>query len=469
MNKPAAQTTRSSRTTRTRTGCLTCRLRRKKCTEQKPTCDGCLRNSLICTWPASLNANRIQPPSRSQRTGVPEAQFPIAPRYSQPLAMPLLLQNEMAQNLWHAFIDIVVPRCVCRPGCGNPTLTYLLPFALQDNLVIEAVLAATAADISATSAWAKDWSMTYHGIVLRNAKFRLTEVVRGDYSKLLGLLIATLLLCNMEAAVNPRYHLKASLELLRLCETSGNDPGNPLIHHLSEWATYMTILNCNLVWNLDDDVEVDIDPDNQPWFSLVADDSTRFEKSHLFGHAHELFRLIPSISILAQNLSKFPDNQAALQDLWDLHAQVLKWAPPQPNPADPEDDKDSRVAALLYQKTLLLSTEVAVCGKKTPTPEQVAHFDTYIDVFCCLLDTLPELSLAWTVMLWPLTVMGSCSRNILHRARIEQAVSMPTFDSVMSRNCLQILHGVWDFGHDAYGQYGIEKVAKRMAVILRIN
>lgn len=122
MNTPAARTTRSSRTTRTRTGCLTCRLRRKKCTEQKPTCDGCHRNSLICSWPASLvNANMIQLPSRSQRTGVPEAQLPIAPRYSQPLSMPLLLQNEMAQNLWHAFIHIVVPRCVCRPGCGNPT------------------------------------------------------------------------------------------------------------------------------------------------------------------------------------------------------------------------------------------------------------------------------------------------------------------------------------------------------------
>ncbi|RDW57250.1 hypothetical protein BP5796_12700 [Coleophoma crateriformis] len=36
---------------RTTTGCLCCRLRHKKCDELRPTCSGCNRNSLICTWP----------------------------------------------------------------------------------------------------------------------------------------------------------------------------------------------------------------------------------------------------------------------------------------------------------------------------------------------------------------------------------------------------------------------------------
>ncbi|KAF7561259.1 hypothetical protein G7046_g2869 [Stylonectria norvegica] len=36
---------------RSRTGCFTCRRRKKKCNEEKPTCSGCRRNSLDCHWP----------------------------------------------------------------------------------------------------------------------------------------------------------------------------------------------------------------------------------------------------------------------------------------------------------------------------------------------------------------------------------------------------------------------------------
>lgn len=45
---PAAITHREKRT---RTGCLTCRKRRKKCTEEKPNCRACVRNHLTCIWP----------------------------------------------------------------------------------------------------------------------------------------------------------------------------------------------------------------------------------------------------------------------------------------------------------------------------------------------------------------------------------------------------------------------------------
>ncbi len=36
---------------RVRTGCLTCRARKKKCDESKPICAGCRRNKLTCQWP----------------------------------------------------------------------------------------------------------------------------------------------------------------------------------------------------------------------------------------------------------------------------------------------------------------------------------------------------------------------------------------------------------------------------------
>src|ERR1700710_2243246 len=49
---------------RTRTGCDSCKLRRKKCDERKPICVGCERNSLCCTW--SSNQNKGIGPSRKR-------------------------------------------------------------------------------------------------------------------------------------------------------------------------------------------------------------------------------------------------------------------------------------------------------------------------------------------------------------------------------------------------------------------
>jgi transcription factor-like protein/Zn(2)-Cys(6) binuclear cluster domain-containing protein len=43
---------------RSRAGCFTCRRRKKKCNEEKPTCSGCRRNCLECCWPSEEDAAR---------------------------------------------------------------------------------------------------------------------------------------------------------------------------------------------------------------------------------------------------------------------------------------------------------------------------------------------------------------------------------------------------------------------------
>ncbi|KAF5667784.1 C6 transcription factor [Fusarium circinatum] len=47
---------------RSRTGCFTCRKRKKKCDESKPICSGCKRNKLDCVWP---EPQPVKGPSRS--------------------------------------------------------------------------------------------------------------------------------------------------------------------------------------------------------------------------------------------------------------------------------------------------------------------------------------------------------------------------------------------------------------------
>lgn len=45
---------RVQRIFRVRTGCLTCRRRKKKCDEARPICAGCQRNDLGCQWPPNV-------------------------------------------------------------------------------------------------------------------------------------------------------------------------------------------------------------------------------------------------------------------------------------------------------------------------------------------------------------------------------------------------------------------------------
>lgn len=47
--------------TRTKTGCLTCRERRKKCDELAPVCTGCSRNFILCRWPTSRHVHPVLP------------------------------------------------------------------------------------------------------------------------------------------------------------------------------------------------------------------------------------------------------------------------------------------------------------------------------------------------------------------------------------------------------------------------
>lgn len=61
---------------RSRTGCFTCRRRKKKCNEEKPLCSGCRRNHLECTWPPENTTSQ----NRKTSTTAPAAGAVAKPR-----------------------------------------------------------------------------------------------------------------------------------------------------------------------------------------------------------------------------------------------------------------------------------------------------------------------------------------------------------------------------------------------------
>ena len=54
---PPKKKLRTEPIVRVRTGCFTCRRRKKKCDESRPACGGCVRNKLTCNWPSARREN----------------------------------------------------------------------------------------------------------------------------------------------------------------------------------------------------------------------------------------------------------------------------------------------------------------------------------------------------------------------------------------------------------------------------
>lgn len=78
---------------RTKSGCLTCRKRKKKCDEDKVDgkCQGCTRNFLQCCWPGDKKVPLL-PPS----TGEPNVATSLPTPAASPLSRATVLDSEVS-------------------------------------------------------------------------------------------------------------------------------------------------------------------------------------------------------------------------------------------------------------------------------------------------------------------------------------------------------------------------------------
>ncbi|PHH90454.1 hypothetical protein CDD83_3629 [Cordyceps sp. RAO-2017] len=72
---------------RSRTGCFTCRRRKKKCNEEKPVCSGCRRNKLDCRWPADSASSSVSSPAARHLRDKASPTAPLRPS-SEPASPP---------------------------------------------------------------------------------------------------------------------------------------------------------------------------------------------------------------------------------------------------------------------------------------------------------------------------------------------------------------------------------------------
>ncbi|KAI1934676.1 hypothetical protein LOZ66_005836 [Ophidiomyces ophidiicola] len=209
---------------RTRTGCLECRRRRKKCDETRPRCTGCARNRLACVWPA-----QFQPADRRRRHHhhsrcLSGAAVPLSPQTPQtalePAVLPAPFDRAAHARLLHYGAATVLP-AVVRPGARARYRdhAYVLGLAVQCAPLLGALLAVTASRVARGDA-----AFVPRGVAAYRTALALLRdgLARGCWAGDEDSLLATTVWlgiwenCQPDGAPQTPLHIRAAGTLLRL-------------------------------------------------------------------------------------------------------------------------------------------------------------------------------------------------------------------------------------------------------------
>ncbi|KAF2491704.1 hypothetical protein BU16DRAFT_565403 [Lophium mytilinum] len=483
---------------RKRVGCLCCRLRKKKCDEVKPTCEGCERNFLICTWPLPNKKSG----NGSNRDGVERITCPDAQTASQcdaifsTIAEPTTILEDRSHAITspaetRALLSVRSPPVIfVSPALQmlcefylrktantisilhdevNPFITHIMPMAASDDLIMQGVAALSGAHLckqSDASADVKTLAPTHEILVIRGLKFGLTRY-RKNPENALSLIVAILFLCLTETVKgetnsNTLHHLKAARALILQWITIAavkHDTGLRTL--ITELYLYLAIL-------------LSVPLGRDPYHQLVYEDSKllfsylpRDHTGPLFGCARDLFELIPQIFQLANEKqaahdtshSQFRSKEAAIASLLQ---EILVWKPTK----DVHDDT-SRGGKIYQQALIILHYTSFAIFVRAPV-DILRVIDEALSIAGNELNHIPLDSPILTTLTWPLAVLGSCATRPEHQDLLRQRITgmCQTLRMTCFEQLLQVLETLWASSRHQNGMAAFEVVMKEMNLVV---
>ncbi|KAK0115656.1 hypothetical protein ONS95_000074 [Cadophora gregata] len=470
---------------RTTTGCLCCRMRRKKCDETKPECLGCIRNGLICSFGSKAHDDHGK--ADTQRDSPEQNQAPwrttSAKRYPslQVCRAPGTpwLAKPASRLLFDHYRGRTAGKLGGITGPKNPFIACILPLAEGDSLVMHSLLALSGShmingndsEAVASSTW------IHYGLAVRGLKHALTEKVVSNQADTAKLLVTCLLLSHVEIIagnVNGAvlHHLRASRHfVLSLSKEFAKRSDTDIRGFLLELYAYLALIN-NVTLNLESEARlIPFDPFMFSLNSLEASSSFGV----MFGCGHELFEMIPRICELGvechkDKLGVFSSSRSSYLYV-ALEGKIIAWQPPLRNGIPYSGDW--LIAAEIYRRALLVFLHTTFYGPRVTDHLLRSSVDDVID------SVIPvfEQMLGWitldengrtcepaiaTTLLWPLTIIGSCMVQYEHREYLRTILTTSQYE-MQSLSCvMKLLDWLWEDPNDyVYGPYGLEMVMKK--------
>ncbi|KAF7556932.1 hypothetical protein G7Z17_g1055 [Cylindrodendrum hubeiense] len=447
-------------------------LRRKKCSDEQPHCANCLRNGILCTWPEPGNAKhaellrRTNPTHRATKSAgalstvtvstpsdVAPASPPLpgdstdsimellrlVPRPLDPQMLMGNLRRPVSKRLFYHYLHRTNKAIAICQGTRNPFVADLIPMAMSNDLILDGLLACSGihyADLAGGPVEPTTW--LHYGQAIQGQKFGLTRLAEGQDHLLVPLLVTAMLLCIVESfradsGAFALHHLRAASVLLKkVLKLPDSQIGEETRSFLLERYAYTMTL-----------AHITMGSESDQW---VIDDSAllfpAIQTSPSSGCVHELFQLIPRVSIIARQWIAESRSGVVSDDTIIEHEMlqftVASWLPE-------SDDEIHCLCGRLYQQALLVYLASSSASYMDTRPGYTPQVQDAFDNFIPLIESIPPDSSISTTLCWPLAIFGSCARTIEHRGAISRRLGVlsSVYSAQSVRDTKTLLETLW--------------------------
>ncbi|KAL4771873.1 fungal-specific transcription factor domain-containing protein [Aspergillus nidulans var. acristatus] len=419
---------------RSKTGCLICRRRKKKCDEVHPTCGGCARNHLRCQWAEDVYSRSRRPRRRICRNRLWPSGLVIPRELDGMVTIFAVPSRPIIYRLLAHFTECSPVWMSISPGWRRDQfLHHVIPTALGHSLTLDCLLALSAGDLMKYKLDEPELRMIYLELYgkavagLRTAVdrelYRSTEAYVSD-----DIVLAVLLLCvhethNFSDTSRLLPHLNAAAFLLQ--QRISSTPSDPSLRaFLLEIFCYffsLTSFTHGSSLILDRGSEIFDSIDYHTGQSLLLGPSqdliiTIFRITRLTLHPPYMSEIVrselASIEFQLEAKSTIGQISLALHDPGEQMCETVNHL---------SFSYDDRVVFELYRVACLIFVKQAIDPLISPRAPELQKI---VGCFVSELETLPHESPSNGLLAWPLVITGFCAvahahkRIILARLRI---------------------------------------------------
>lgn len=439
---------------RTRTGCLTCRRRRKKCDERRPRCVGCERNHLLCSWPHSTLDSSQEFQLQVQNEA---ASLSLAPTRGLSTTAAVFRGHE---SLVDFFTQMTAPRLIARRQIENPFITYNLRIAPSCETLQHAILAVASCHRAYLEPSFSVVARSHYAVTLRSMKHAITSWRTCSFPDRLTILASAFALCwyeiidaNLEGSLY--HHLRACSAMLRDVERDSRGTELQLLGFFAEQYSYLAIA-ANVCFGLST-----MATKRRPQLPQPVQNLNLGSPIHgfLFGYAHELHDAIPRIRNLADRFALEGNSTHVQVQYADIYSAITSW-----EPRTAEGDPGYEQVGHMYQAACLIFLRTATYDpSEQPTELLFSQVEPCVEIFLDNFKHLSYESPAWNMFMWATFVAGSCIRNPQQRELLSEilrgsTMQMSAVDSTL--HCLSLHWKELDKDLAAYGPYGFERTMR---------
>jgi hypothetical protein len=422
---------------RCKTGCQTCRKRKKKCDEGKPTCFQCQKNNVVCEGYAPKERWKSGREREAEETA---RKF----KFEIPIELPILIdgvETDLDRRLLSHFIENASRVLSLHGDKRNPFTTVIVPLAYAHRGLMHSVLCLSSSHLSSLE---PDGGFQERQIYHFNwaSKILRLELARpvdeGEagplyedptvvQAQILMLFLRTIADGNTTGEY--RVHMDAVERLIRT-QPSPNPEFQSLIY---EFWRYHSVLNSI--------TSLDRRPDNMMEdFKLPS--MLQPEAGALIGVMDGLFGFMSKINNLRHKVRYRIENNLLphmdfdnLADMQAIDAGLRDWACPLPR------GTPKYIASLLYKQCTWL-----YLYRTTKPSRPDANIKKAVDDGIAYLHELPEDAPTQSILLMPVFLLGCAAFEHSQRPEITRAFdSLNEYSGLKNISCARtVVDKVWE-------------------------